>query len=197
MPAQCLDIMAAIAYANGDRPGYRASRASRVVVPAIPPGEAEGKQFRTALLNGFGQFFIVLLVLAGYEVYLLLESFLRPLAWAVITGIVLFPFKTFLAGWAKLWVTALKQSNTPLALGLVITPLKLADAGLDYLGDVVLKVFRNHTTGIFWGVLMSGLATIFQLILYVFEVDVITSVYGFTGIVIRVAASNWVSKLRD
>ncbi|XP_055353883.1 transmembrane protein 245-like [Paramacrobiotus metropolitanus] len=191
MPSQVLDIVAAMAYANRspqERIRQERNMSRRIsIIAGIPE-----KQFRVALLNGFGQFFIVVLVLAGYQVYILLESFLRPLAWAVITGIVLFPFKTAMSGWAKLWVDYLKETNTPLAVGIVGTPLKLADMGLDYLGDVVLEIFYKRKTDIGWAIILFSASTVFQVVLYVSEVDVITSLYTFSGFLVRVAASNWV-----
>ncbi|OQV15642.1 Transmembrane protein 245 [Hypsibius exemplaris] len=163
------------------------SDAAQGVVDALPEN-----QFRTALLNGFGQFFIVILVVAGYQLYVLLESFLQPLAWAVLTGTILFPFKTAIVGWGKFWVVRLKATQTPLALGLFSTPFILIDKGLVALGDIVLNIFHLHTTAILWALIIFAIMKLSQLLIYVARIDVIGTAYWFAGFSVRVAASDWV-----
>jgi hypothetical protein len=215
MPMQVLDLLGAMAKGRLGRPPMNIGN----------PEVVQENQFRTALLNGFGQFFIVVLVLAGYQVYVLLESFLRPLAWALLTGTILFPFKTAMAGWGKLWIKNLKETETPLAMGLLKTPFNLADVGLDYLGicffhaprnsgkfyfsrknfliffwnlfsiflgDIVVQIFRGHTSAILWTGILLAAAKFFQLILYLTRVDVIGLTYWMMGLSIGIAASDWV-----
>ena len=60
--------------------------------------------FRQALFTAVGQFFLVLVLLICYQLYLILQTFLKPLVWAALTGTVLFPLKSFLAFGAREWI---------------------------------------------------------------------------------------------
>ncbi|XP_055347024.1 transmembrane protein 245-like isoform X2 [Paramacrobiotus metropolitanus] len=113
--------------------------------------------FRQALFTAVGQFFLVLVLLVGYQVYFILQTFLKPLAWAALSGTILFPLKAYLAHGIRGWILRMKASRTPLVVGLVITPFKLVDAGFNYFGAEVLEFLLNHYVKIFWGiVVMAG-----------------------------------------
>ncbi|GAU95946.1 hypothetical protein RvY_07462-2 [Ramazzottius varieornatus] len=155
-------------------------------------GGEEERQLRTALLNGFGQFFIVILVYVGYQVYQLLDPFLRPLSWALLVGIVLYPFKMALARWGKNWVNHLKATDTPLAVGILRVPLGLTDTALEHVGGIVVGIVKEHTVLILWAGVFYSLGGLFNFMIYVFNIDVIAAMYLALGLVVTIAASNWV-----
>lgn len=59
------------------------------------------------------------------------------------TGI-LFPLKSFLSFGTKRWLRGLRQSRTPLVVGLARLPFTTLDAGCDYIGSVVWSLLRRH-----------------------------------------------------
>ena len=70
----------------------------------------------------------VIVVLAGLGVvglYWVLESFFRPLMWAMLCGAFLYPFKNKVTKFIKNWLRGLKESGTPLALGIFKIPIDI------------------------------------------------------------------------
>lgn len=109
--------------------------------------------FRHALFNTVGMFFLFIILLIAYQVYFILQTFVKPLAWAILTGTILFPFKNYLAQGIKDWILYLKLTSTPLVVGFVVAPFKLMDVGFNFFGAEVLEFVWNHYMKIFWGAL--------------------------------------------
>ncbi|CAI8036169.1 Transmembrane protein 245, partial [Geodia barretti] len=71
---------------------------------------------------------LVVLVVAGYlcwAVYCVLGPFLHPLLWAVLTGLLLHPFKKTWTERISQWLELLENNSIPLSAGLVLSPLFL------------------------------------------------------------------------
>ena len=64
---------------------------------------------------------VVLCILIA--VYYILEPFLHPLLWAVLTGAFLFPFKYSSTAKIEQWLEYMSDSGIPLAAGLLLSPL--------------------------------------------------------------------------
>ncbi|KFD48810.1 hypothetical protein M513_10294 [Trichuris suis] len=79
-------------------------------------------------------------VLGAIAFYCLFRDFAKPMLWAVISGITVYPLKRKLTGWLRLWLDELLTSGTPLSLGLVMIPWKVCNN----LGNVYLKSMRNN-----------------------------------------------------
>lgn len=107
--------------------------------------------FRQALFTAVGQFFLVLVLLICYQLYLILQTFLKPLIWAALTGTVVFPLKSFLACGAREWIQNLKSTKTSFVVGLVAVPFRLIDGGFNFFGAEVLDVVWNNYMKILWG----------------------------------------------
>ncbi|GAV02888.1 hypothetical protein RvY_13395 [Ramazzottius varieornatus] len=107
--------------------------------------------FRQALFTAVGQFFLIVVLIVGYQVYFILQSFLKPLAWAALTGTILFPFKHYLTHGTRSWLQNLKSSSTPLVVGLLATPFYIVDRTFNYFGAEVLDFLWNHWMKLVWG----------------------------------------------
>lgn len=73
----------------------------------------------------------VFVVLAGFGIvalYWVLESFFRPLMWAMLCGAFLHPFKYRLTRKVKNWLEYLESAGTPFAIGVLIVPINILDS---------------------------------------------------------------------
>ena len=105
------------------------------------PKEHE-KAIKQAFYNTAANIFMVLAGAAGIAVYFILEAFLRPLLWAVLCGAFLNPFKRSLTNVLRNWLSGLRKSETPFVLGLVITPIKVADNAADSVCNLIFQNFK-------------------------------------------------------
>lgn len=100
------------------------------------------KALRQAFYNALTFVFLALVVGAVVSVYYVLEIFLRPLVWATLIGIVLYPFKYTLSSMIKGWLGGLEESGTPLAVGAVAIPLSLLNFFSEKLGDFFANYYK-------------------------------------------------------
>ncbi|XP_060582573.1 transmembrane protein 245-like isoform X2 [Ruditapes philippinarum] len=96
------------------------------------PKEHE-KAIKQAFYNTAANIFVLLACATTVAVYFILESFLKPLLWAVLCGAFLYPFKRSLTSALRNWLTSLHKSETPFLVGLAVTPIKCADSAIDCL----------------------------------------------------------------
>lgn len=102
------------------------------------PKEHE-KAIKQAFYNTAANIFVLLACAAAIAVYFILESFLKPLLWAVLCGAFLYPFKRTLTSTLKAWLTSLRMSETPFIVGIAITPIKCADNAIERMCNSVLQ----------------------------------------------------------
>ena len=107
----------------------------------IVPKEHE-KAIKQAFYNTAANIFILLACAAAVAVYFILEAFLKPLLWAVLCGAFLNPFKRSLTNVLRNWLNGLNSSGTPFLVGLVVTPIKLADETVDYIYNAIIQHFK-------------------------------------------------------
>ncbi|XP_071825219.1 transmembrane protein 245-like [Apostichopus japonicus] len=100
------------------------------------------KALRQAFYNALSFVLLGLVLVAVVSVYYVLEIFLRPLVWATLIGIVLYPFKYTLSSTIKGWLGGLEDSATPLAVGAVTMPLSLLNFFSEKLGSLVTSYWR-------------------------------------------------------
>ena len=104
---------------------------------------------------------LVVLVVAGYlcwAVYCVLEPFLHPLLWAVLTGLLLHPFKKTWTDRISQWLDLLENKSIPLSAGLVLSPL--------FLFNHISKTLETTVLTYWWVMLGSAVATISLWSLY-------------------------------
>ena len=115
------------------------------------PKEHE-KAIKQAFYNTAANIFVLLACAAAIAVYFILESFLKPLLWAVLCGAFLYPFKRKVTNSLKAWLIGLRISETPIIFGVIITPIKCADNTIDRVCTTVI-VKAKLIVGICLGIL--------------------------------------------
>ena len=130
----------------------------------IDHGEGSTRQEEAwwqAYYNGVA---LVVLVVAGclcWALYCVLEPFLHPLLWAVLTGILLHPFKKTWTDRISQWLKRLESNSIPLSAGLVLSPL--------FLFNHVSKILEASVVTYWWAILSSTVAAVFVWLLYKFS----------------------------
>lgn len=77
--------------------------------------------------------------------YFLFYDFVKPMTWAVITGIVLFPLKRQLAKVVKGWLDSLSDAGTPLTMAVLTLPWNLT---IEF-GDFILDLGSKNLKAVF------------------------------------------------
>lgn len=88
---------------------------------------------------------LLLAALAGVIVILL--PFIRPLAFGVIFGAVLFPAKKKLAECINKWIDKIERNDTPVLVGIVKIPFN----ALEWLGELIILFILTHIKIIMYG----------------------------------------------
>jgi len=86
------------------------------------------QMLKQAIYNTGANVFVVLAGLGVVALYWVLESFFRPLIWAMLCGAFLHPFKYQVTKIIKSWLTGLKTSGTPFIFGVFKFPIDLLDS---------------------------------------------------------------------
>lgn len=104
------------------------------------------KMLRQAIYNTGANVLVVLVGFGVVALYWVLESFFRPLMWAILCGAFLHPFKYRVTRNVKSWLTGLQQSHTPIAFGMFMIPLNILDSSSESLIQSVQKRWRIIVT---------------------------------------------------
>ncbi len=123
--------------------------------------------------------------------YYLFNEFVKPLLWAIICGITLYPLKRKLTKIVKLWLDGLLSSRTPLVVGLVTCPLKI----VDHTGDFLLDTIHDNRSLVV-GLLISfpALSMVLHFQMVPKTVNVLLGTLGFIDQMVYACASPlWVS----
>ena len=113
----------------------------RNVLHMLPQGHE--KALNQAFFNTAANIFAVLVCFAAVAVYYILEAFLRPLLWAILCGTFLHPFKNTLTRIVEGWLYGMKDSHTPLVLGTILLPFKVADKLSESVGSMISSHFKT------------------------------------------------------
>lgn len=92
-------------------------------------------------------------------VILILLPFIRPLAFGVLSGAVLFPLKKKLANSINSWIEKIEKDDTPLIIGLI----KLPFSALERLGEFIILFILTHIKVILFG---SAFLITLRILLY-------------------------------
>lgn len=104
--------------------------------------EQHDRMLKQAIYNTGTNVFVVFAGLALVALYWVLESFCRPLMWAMLCGAFLHPFKYKVTKNIKSWLSGLKESGTPLAFGVFRIPVDLLDSSSESLIRSVKKRWK-------------------------------------------------------
>ncbi|ESO88151.1 hypothetical protein LOTGIDRAFT_234712 [Lottia gigantea] len=107
----------------------------------VPQGHE--KALKQAVYTTASNFLILVAIAAVISVYFILEAFLRPLLWAVLCGTFLYPLKRSLTNCIVQWMKGLKNSGTPIAVGVTILPLTVLNNFSNKLGEFINTNFKT------------------------------------------------------
>lgn len=91
----------------------------------VSDNETRKQALQAAMYTGLVNVLICVLAALLIGVYLVLQSFLKPLLWASLCGVVLFPFKCKSTAIFAGWLCRLQEHNTPLLVGVLLLPFRL------------------------------------------------------------------------
>ncbi|KAL5009474.1 hypothetical protein ScPMuIL_011779 [Solemya velum] len=115
------------------------------VFQIVPQGHE--KAIKQAFYNTAATLFLIIACAAALSVFFILQAFLRPLAWAVLCGTFLYPFKRKLTNVLRSWLRGLDSSGTPILVGIAVIPVQV----LNRTADVASDTFLGH-----WRVILCG-----------------------------------------
>lgn len=101
------------------------------------PGISETMEPMKNAFYNVGVFLMAVCFILGiFAAYFLFYDFVKPMTWAIITGIVLFPLKRQLVKIVKGWLDSLSDARTPLTVAVLTLPWKLT---IDF-GDFIIDL---------------------------------------------------------
>ena len=127
----------------------------------VEGGGSGGQQEEPWLQAYYNGVTLVVLLVSGYlcwAVYCVLEPFLHPLLWAVLTGLLLHPFKKTWTERISQWLDLLENNSIPLSAGLFLSPL--------FLFNHISKTLESTVVAYWPPMLGSAVATISLWLLY-------------------------------
>lgn len=135
----------------------------------VPQGHE--KALKHAVYNTATLVFAAFVSAAGVAVYFILQPFLGPLLWALLFGSVLHPFKRSLCLLLNGWLDALRETSTPLAVGVFCLPFEVVDSVAERACNTVLQYFK-------WFLAASVLVPLLYFAHHFLPVTVVWKVYG-------------------
>lgn len=126
----------------------------------IPLSRKQDEVWMQACYNAVALLFLFVIGCILLAVYYVLESFLHPLMWAVLVGMVLHPFKHMSTSGITRWLRHIRTSGVPLSLAAVFTPLIVFNWLSHELESIVERRWRL-ITGLAVGVV--GLLLMYKL----------------------------------
>lgn len=101
--------------------------------------ENDDNAFKMAMFNGIAVLIVVLFAVTASGIYFILQPFLKPLLWALISGSVLHPIKKILAVKLRTEVTKLESDSKPFYLTVVCIPFSIVFKTADSLGNFIIS----------------------------------------------------------
>lgn len=155
----------------------------------VPQGHE--KALKQAVYNTVTILFAAFVIVAGVAVYFILQPFLGPLLWAVLFGSVLHPFKRSLSCCLGSWLDSLRESSTPLAIGVVCLPFEVVDNVAERACTTALKYLKFFMTA---SILVPTLYFIYNFmpVTVAWKVyAVLRFFYNVLSIVLEMFSSKW------
>lgn len=105
-----------------------------------------------------------------WAVYCVLESFLRPLLWAILIGTILHPIKKAGTYCISRWLDGLVKNCIPLSVGIVLLPLYLFNYLFNYLSTQLESAVGHY----WWAILGSVVGVASLWMLHILNVPLLT-----------------------
>ena len=151
--------------------------------------KADVGPLKAAVFNIGLLLFAGLCLLGCFAVYRLMYAFLKPMMWAILVGTVIFPFKKKVTDVIRGWLRSLRDSGTPLVLGMVFLPLQW----LDHIANCIwATVASKDILFIVGGYVILKITTYEGA--FIACVRLAATLYGYLSSVILIFSSNWVRK---
>lgn len=93
--------------------------------------------------------------------YVVLQAFVRPILWALLTSACLFSIKRFLTDVARRRLVEIERNRSMLAFEMAVLPLKMADACVDWIWALIKRRYRNFLV-LSLAVVVLNLGTLFS-----------------------------------
>jgi len=111
----------------------------------------QDKDLRNSFLNAIALSFLVALGAGLYYVYSILEPFIVPLAWALLTGVLLHPYKRKLTNGLRKDLEKIQKNDQNVGVTILKNTIKFSENLLDFVGKYFLSKWRL----IVWTVLVG------------------------------------------
>ncbi|EDV19416.1 uncharacterized protein TRIADDRAFT_33619 [Trichoplax adhaerens] len=102
----------------------------------------EKSSLQQALFLTAANVLTILTAAAAFSLYYVLQTFLRPLLWAVLLGTFLYPFKQSATQSSRQWVNQLQSTGTPLMIAIAILPFQTIDTVAEMAAAAIME--RYH-----------------------------------------------------
>ncbi|CAG2185849.1 unnamed protein product [Mytilus edulis] len=130
----------------------------------LPQGH--DKAFKQAIYTTAANIFVLLAGAAAIAVYFILEPFLGPLLWSVLCGTFLYPFKRSLTNSLRKWLSGLRNSGTPIVVGIVTLPFSSANQAYESVYSKIvdhLKVLGGGLLAVFSAYLLWHFGPVYSI----------------------------------
>lgn len=121
----------------------------------------EKNSLQQALFLTAANILTFLTVAAAFSLYYVLQSFLRPLLWAVLLGTFLYPFKQSATKSSRRWINHLKATGTPLMISIAFLPIQTSDALAEMVAAAVMERY--------YFLISMGSVFLFGRLLYIYK----------------------------
>ena len=152
--------------------------------------EGHDKPLKQAFYNTAATLFVILACCAAFAVYHILLPFIRPLLWALLCGVVLFPLKYRLVTTSRHWLGGLRKSGTPLIVGTILLPVNVADSAVTK-AAVILQQYIVPVAII--ALLLPAVYFLVYIWLGQAFLDAILTIFSFVDNVVGYFCALWVS----
>ena len=119
--------------------GNRRKSVTQQLLGAISDDKTKDSALQTAFYGGVVNVLIIVFICLLLGAYLILQSFLKPLLWALLIGLALFPFKHKATMVFDSWLEQVDKANEPLVLGLVMLPVDIFNVLSTQVEKVLVK----------------------------------------------------------
>lgn len=93
--------------------------------------------------------------------YVVLQAFVRPILWALLTSAFLFSLKSLLTDVARRRLQEIEKNDSMLAFEMAVMPLRIVDSCIDWIWALIKRRYRNFLV-LSLAVLLFNLGSVFS-----------------------------------